>query len=107
MPVTFEDETITLPHILRYPVLAEAVGTALLTGTTFRRCNLSGPVHLRIRSTSHVELTGCTILPDEETAVVRLADDAIYLGAADVENCVFDRCTFENVKLILTLQLQL
>jgi hypothetical protein len=101
VPCTYEDETITLPHVVRYPVLADAVGTALLSDTTFRRCMLSGPIHLRIKSTARVELTDCTILPEEETAVVRVADDELYLGAADVRDCVFDACTFENVRLVL------
>lgn len=99
MTSTFDTETIALSHLLRSsPVLGEE-GIGRLRESVFRNCRLTGPIHLRVGS--NVTLTECNFVPSDEDCIETLTRSEPYVGAADVEDCTFESCTFINVKLIV------
>lgn len=97
MPTTFEDEDVIL-YLLRRRRVTDAGEEHVITRTTFRRCRLLGPVHLRLGE--HVVVEDCNFEPSREECVATAAADEFYVGALGAIDCRFLECTFDNVKVV-------
>lgn len=98
MPTTFEDEDVIL-YLLRRRRVTDAGEEHVITRTTFRRCRLLGPVHLRLGEQVVVE--DCNFEPSREECVATAADGEFYVGALRAIDCRFLECTFDNVKVVV------
>jgi hypothetical protein len=98
MPTTFEDEDVIL-YLLRRRRVTDAGEEHVIARTTFRRCRLLGPVHLRLGD--RVVLENCDFEPTGAECVVGAEPDDVYVGALGAIDCRFEECTFDNVKVIV------
>lgn len=98
MPTTFEDEDVIL-YLLRRRRITDAGEEHVIARTTFRRCRLLGPVHLRLRE--NVEVADCEFEPSREECVTTAEADQFYVGALGAVDCRFEHCTFDNVKVVV------
>lgn len=98
MPTTFEDEDVIL-YLLRRRRITDEGEEHVIVRTTFRRCRLLGPVHLRLRE--NVELVDCNFEPSKESCVTTAAEGEFYVGALGAAECRFEQCTFDNVKVVV------
>ena len=67
--------------------------------TTFRRCRLLGPVHLRLGENVVVE--DCNFEPSREDCITAVEAGKFYVGALGAVDCRFLECTFDNVKVVV------
>lgn len=98
MPTLFENEEVVL-----YP-LRRRQGTGdeaemVISDTSFVRCRLLGPIHLRLDD--DVLVDGCTFAPSLAECVVGVGPEEPYVGAFRVTGCSFVDCEFDDVRLVL------
>ena len=98
MPTTFEDEDVIL-YLLRRRRVTDAGEEHVIARTTFRRCRLLGPVHLRLRERVAVE--NCQFEPSTSECVVASEPGSVYVGALGAIDCRFEDCTFDNANVIV------
>ena len=98
MPTTFEDEDVIL-YLLRRRRVTDAGEEHVIVRTTFRRCRLLGPVHLRLGENVVVE--DCDFLPSTEGAIAVADAGAPYVGALQAADCRFEACTFDDVRVVV------
>ena len=98
MPTTFEDEDVIL-YLLRRRRVTDAGEEHVIARTTFNRCRLLGPVHLRVGE--RVTLVDCNFEPSREECVVGAEPGSVYVGALGAVDCRFEACTFDNVKVVV------
>jgi hypothetical protein len=98
MPTIFEDEDVIL-YLLRRRRVTDAGEEHVIARTTFRRCRLLGPVHLRVGD--NVSLEECNFEPSQEECVVAAESGVFYVGALGAIDCRFEACTFDNVKVVV------
>jgi hypothetical protein len=98
MPTTFEDEDVIL-YLLRRRRITDDGEEHVIVRTTFRRCRLLGPVHLRLHDS--VVLKDCDFEPSKGECVTAAAPGTFYVGALGALDCRFEQCTFDNVKVVV------
>jgi hypothetical protein len=98
MPTTFEDEDVIL-YLLRRRRVTDAGEEHVIARTTFRRCRLLGPIHLRLRENAVLE--DCEFEPSTEECIVTAEASAFYVGALGAIDCRFESCIFDNVKVVV------
>jgi hypothetical protein len=98
MPTIFEDEDVIL-YLLRRRRVTDAGEEHVIARTTFRRCRLLGPVHLRLRE--GVVLEDCDFEPSREECLAAAGPDTFYVGALGAIDCRFESCIFDNVKVVV------
>ncbi len=99
MPTIFEDEDVIL-YLLRRRRITDEGEEHVIVRTTFRRCRLLGPVHLRLRE--NVTLVDCNFEPSKRDCVTTVEPGAFYVGALGALDCRFEQCTFDNVKVVVS-----
>ena len=98
MPTTFEDEDVIL-YLLRRRRITDAGEEHVIARTTFRRCRILGPVHLRLGE--DVVLEDCEFEPTRKRSVRAVKPESVYVGALRAVDCRFESCIFDNVKVIV------
>ena len=98
MPTTFEDEDVIL-YLLRRRRVTDAGEEHVIARTTFRRCRLLGPVHLRLGE--NVVTEDCNFEPSKESSIAVAGPGEFYVGALGAIDCRFHECTFDNVKVVV------
>ena len=98
MPTLFEDEEVVLYPLRRRRGHGEEA-EMVIADTTFVRCKLLGPIHLRLSDDVLVE--GCTFEPSVEDSLTALDGDQPYVGAFGVVGCSFVDCEFDDVRLVV------
>lgn len=98
MPTIFEDEDVIL-YLLRRRRLTDDGEEHVIARTTFRRCRLLGPVHLRVHD--GVVLEDCDFEPSKDDCITVAEPDEFYVGALGAIECRFESCTFDNVKVVV------
>jgi hypothetical protein len=98
MPTTFEDEDVIL-YLLRRRRVTATGEEHVIARTTFRRCRLLGPVHLRLGD--NVVVKDCNFEPSRSRCVVTARPGSVYVGALGAIDCRFEECTFDNVKVVV------
>jgi hypothetical protein len=98
MPTLFEDEDVVL-YMLRRRRGSGDEAEMVIADTSFVRCRLLGPIHLRLDDDVLVE--NCTFTPAGAEAVVPLEREAGYIGAFRVSGCAFIDCEFDDVKVVV------
>jgi len=98
MPTLFEDEEVVLYPLRRRRGSGENA-EMVIADTSFVRCRLLGPIHLRFEEDVLVE--SCTFTEAPDSCVVALAAEQPYVGAFRVSGCSFVDCEFDDVKLVV------
>jgi hypothetical protein len=98
MPTLFEDEDVVL-FLLRRRRLTDGGADFIISNTSFVRCRLLGPIHLRLDDDVLVE--DCTFTPSKPKCVKGLEAEREYVGAFRVSGCSFTDCEFDDVKVIV------
>jgi hypothetical protein len=98
MPTLFEDEDVIL-YLLRRRRSTEDGLEHVIADTSFVRCRLLGPMHVRLDPDVLVE--NCTFVPSRSRAVEALDPRRPYVGAFRVTNCSFVDCEFDDVKVMV------
>jgi len=101
MPTLFEDEDVVL-YMLRRRRGSGDQAEMVISDTSFVRCRLLGPIHLRLDDDALVE--NCTFTPSAPDCVVPLEREAGYIGAFRVSGCAFIDCEFDDVKVVVSPQ---
>jgi hypothetical protein len=78
MPTIFEDEDVIL-YLLRRRRVTDVGEEHVIARTTFRRCRLLGPVHLRVGE--NVVIEDCNFEPSQKESVLAVDAGAFYVGA--------------------------
>jgi hypothetical protein len=98
MPTIFEDEDVIL-YLLRRRRVTDVGEEHVIARTTFRRCRLLGPVHLRVGE--NVVIEDCNFEPSQKESVLAVDAGAFYVGALGATDCRFEACTFDNVRVVV------
>jgi len=98
MPTLFEDEEVVLYPLRRRRGSGEDA-EMVIADTSFVRCRLLGPIHLRLEG--DVLVAGCTFTPAAGDCVAAADPEATYVGAFRVVGCAFVDCEFDDVKLVV------
>jgi hypothetical protein len=98
MPTLFEDEEVVLYPLRRRRGHGEDA-EMVIADTTFVRCKLLGPIHLRLGDDVLVE--GCSFEPSVDEAVTSVDADQPYVGAFAVSGCSFVDCVFDDVRVVV------
>lgn len=94
----FEDEDVIL-YLLRRRRLTENGAEHVISNTTFVRCRLLGPMHVRLEDDVMVE--SCTFTPSRAECVQEAGPDEAYVGAFKISGCSFVDCEFDDVKVVV------
>jgi hypothetical protein len=98
MPTLFEGEEVVLYPLRRRRGHGDDA-EMVIADTTFVRCRLLGPIHLRLGDDVVVE--GCTFEPSIEQALTAVDSGQAYVGAFAVIGCSFVDCEFDDVRLVV------
>jgi hypothetical protein len=98
MPTMFEDEDVIL-YLLRRRRITDRGTEHVISNTTFVRCRLLGPIHVRLGGDVLVE--NCTFTPSQGECVQAAEPDEPYVGAFAVSGCSFVDCEFDDVKIVV------
>jgi hypothetical protein len=99
MPTLFEDEDVVL-YLLRRRRGTGEDAEMVISNTSFVRCRLLGPIHLRLDDDVLVE--NCTFAPSKPKCVTSLKPEGEYVGAFRVSGCSFTDCEFDDVKVVVS-----
>jgi hypothetical protein len=98
MPTLFEDEDVIL-YLLRRRRITDDGTEFVIANTSFVRCRLLGPMHVRLDDDVLVE--SCTFTPSKSTCLESLEPDRPYVGSFRVMGCSFVDCEFDDVKVVV------
>jgi hypothetical protein len=98
MPTLFEDEDVIL-YLLRRRRVADDGIEFVIANTSFVRCRLLGPMHVRLDDDVLVE--SCTFRPSKSECVECLDPKRLYVGSFRVMGCSFVDCEFDDVKVVV------
>ncbi len=98
MPTLFEDEDVILYLLRRRRVTGDSA-EHVISGTSFVRCRLLGPIHLRLEDDVLVE--GCTFDPSAARCLRAVDPGDGYEGAFRVSGCSFVDCEFDDVVIVV------
>ena len=98
MPTLFENEDVIL-YLLRRRRSTSSGVEHVIADTSFVRCRLLGPMHVRLDPDVLIE--NCKFAPSKSKCVERLDARRAYVGAFRVSGCSFVDCEFDDVKLMV------
>ena len=98
MPTLFEDEDVIL-YLLRRRRMTDDGMEHVIANTSFVRCKVLGPMHVRLDDDVLVE--NCTFTPSRSTCLEGLDPKRPYVGAFRVMGCSFVDCEFDDVNIVV------